>query len=373
MKIKTFAVERWINTYEDNALYNLAETDAKPFTLKELLNIGDSETVLEELLNTKISYNPTTGSERLKKIIASFYANTSPENILVTTGAIEADFLISNSLIEPGDTVVVQYPAYQALYSTAQARGANIKFWKMDIDKNYEPDIEELKDLIDDRTKLVVLNIPHNPTGAVISEEQLRTILAWAEAQEFWVLCDEVYHDFKLEEGTIPPPGRSLSPRAISVGSMSKSYGLSGLRLGWIAGPADLINRCWSWKDYTSISNSPINDFLAAFALENKTKVIERNLKIARKNLKTLMEWFETHKKWFNYVIPKAGVLTFPQLNGLPFSTEEMCKKLFHEKGLLMVPGECFEMPGFLRIGFGNDSNMFEKGLSIFSEFLKNL
>lgn len=373
MKIKIFGVERWMNTYENDAVYNLAETDAKPFTLEELLSMGDKTSVLEELLKVKISYNPTTGSEKLRKVISDFYDNTSPENVLVTTGAIEADFLVTNSIVEPGDTVIVQFPAYQALYSTAEARGANVKYWKMNIDDNYEPDIEKLKDLIDEKTKLVVLNIPHNPTGAVISEQQLKTILSWAEEKGFWVLCDEVYHDFAIYKGIIPPYGRSLSQKAISVGSMSKSYGLSGLRLGWIVGPVELVNKCWSWKDYTSISNSPINDFLAAFALTNVDNVMKRNLEIAGKNLEILMDWFEGHYRWFDYVKPKAGVLTFPRLKNIPLSTEDMCKKLFHEEKLLIVPGECFEMPGYLRIGYGNDTEMFKKGLSIFSDFLKNL
>ena len=144
----------------------------------------------------------------MREVIAGFYRDTQPENILITTGAIEAD-LVTNVLVKPGDTVIVQFPAYQALYSTAEARGARVKYWKMDIDKGYEPDIDELKSLIDEKTRFIVLNIPHNPTGAVISESQLKTILSWAE-EGFLVLCDEVYHDFALYPNIIPAHGRSL-------------------------------------------------------------------------------------------------------------------------------------------------------------------
>ncbi len=373
MDMKTFAVERWMNTYENDAVYNLAETDAKPFTLGELLSLGNKDNLIEELLEIKLGYNPTTGRQELREVIAGFYRGTSPENILVTTGAIEADFLVTNTLVKPDDTVIVQFPAYQALYSTAEARGARVKYWHMDIDKGYEPDINELKKLIDEKTKLIVLNIPHNPTGAVISESQLKTILSWAEEGDFWVLCDEVYHDFALYPNIIPPHGRSLSKRAISVGSMSKSYGLSGLRLGWIAGPQDIVNACWGWKDYTSISNSPINDYLATFALKNIDKVMKRNLSIARENLEFFMKWLGKHKDYFDYVKPKAGVLLFPRLKNIPVTTGELCKGLYEKHKLLMVPGECFEVPGFLRIGFGNDSDMFKTGLSIFSAYLKEL
>ncbi len=373
MDLRTFAVERWMNTYENDAVYYLAETDAKPFTLDELLSLGNKDELIKGLMGLKLGYNPTTGRQELREVIAGLYEDTSPENILITTGAIEANFLVTNALVKPGDTVVAQVPAYQALYSTAEARGACVKYWHMDIDNGYEPDINELKKLIDSKTKLVVLNIPHNPTGAVISESKLKTILSWAEEGDFWVLCDEVYHDFALYSKIIPPYGRSLSKRVISVGSMSKAYGLSGLRLGWIAGPKDIISSCWEWNDYTSISNSPISDYLATFALKNTHKVMARNLDIARKNLALFTDWLKEHEVFFDYVKPKAGVLMFLRLKNVPLSTEELCKDLFKKYKLLMVPGECFDMPGFLRIGFGNDTHMFKAGLEIFSKYLKKL
>jgi len=372
MDIKTFKVERWINTYENDADYEIAETDAKPFTIKELLSLGDFEDLKKQFLNLKLGYNPTTGSKELREAVASLYGNAELENVLITTGAIEADYLVANSLVNPGDTVIVQFPAYQALYSTAEARGANVKYWKMKLESRFEPDIDELLELIDENTKLIVLNIPHNPTGAVISETQLRTILRWAEEQDFYVLCDEVYHELKLNKGIVPSYGRSLSKRAISVGSMSKAYGLSGLRLGWIVGPEDSIQKCWAYKDYTSISNTPLSDFLATFALVNQQKIMKRNLAIARKNFKTLLKWFKQHENFFEYTIPKAGLLCFPKIKNIPLTSEELCKKVFYEKRLLIVPGECFDMPGHLRIGFGGDSKNFETGLVILSDYIKS-
>ena len=181
MEIKEFMVERWLNTFELGAHYNLAETDAKPFTLEELLSLGDRERLLEDFLAIKLGYNPTTGSEDLRQTISRLYQSVTPEEVLVTNGAIEADFLLANVLVEPGDTVIVQFPAYQVLYSVAEARGARVKRWTMDLDKGYRPDLDQLAELIDDRTKLVVINTPHNPTGAVISREDLETILGWAE------------------------------------------------------------------------------------------------------------------------------------------------------------------------------------------------
>ena len=372
MKIQDFQVERWLDTYETRAQYELAETDAKPFTLEELNQLNPGEDLLQKLLKMKIGYNPTMGSDSLRNKIANLYgADTTSKNILVTTGAIEADFLLSTVLVNRGDKVIALWPAYQALYSTAEACGAQLEFWKLSAENYFQPDLETLSSMIDHQTKLLVLNIPNNPTGAVINEQQLRTILQWAEEYDFYVLCDEVYHELIYQFGIVPPYARSLSKRAISVGSMSKAYGLSGLRLGWIAGPESIIQQCWSYKDYTSISNSPISDYLAQFSLDNFNQISKRNHSIIIRNRETLKKWFEEHGNYFNYYLPEAGVLCFPGLKNIPISSKELALELFNKKSLLVVPGECFSIPNHLRIGFGGDTNKLQKSLSIFSAYLK--
>ncbi|MDD4363237.1 MAG: aminotransferase class I/II-fold pyridoxal phosphate-dependent enzyme [Atribacterota bacterium] len=372
MKINTFQVERWLNLYEDKAKFELAETDAKPFTIEELSQLNPQENLLQKLAKIKIGYNPTKGSKSLRKKIANLYGNnTSEENILVTTGAIEADFLLANVLLEKGDKVIALWPAYQALYSTAESCGAKLEFWKLSPENNFQPDIEELAKIIDEKTKLVVLNIPNNPTGAIINESQLKTILKWSEEYDFYVLCDEVYHELITDNNIVPPYGHSLSKKAISVGSMSKAYGLSGIRLGWIAGSETIIDQCWQLKDYTSISNSPISDYLAQFALDNFKKIFERNSNILKSNREVISLWFTEHQKYFDFYLPDAGVLCFPKIKNLPISSEELALDLFHKKSLLVVPGECFGFPNFLRIGFGGDTAKLKKSLSVFSSYLK--
>jgi aspartate/methionine/tyrosine aminotransferase len=152
---------------------------------------------------------------------------------------------------------------------------------------------------------------------------------------------------------------------------MSKAYGLSGLRLGWIAGPESIIEQCWSYKDYTSISNSPISDYLAQYALDNFARISNRNHSIITKNRETLKQWFEEHSQYFDYYLPEAGVLCFPGLKNIPISTKELALDLFDKKSLLVVPGECFDIPNHLRIGFGGDTHKLEKSLAIFSDYLK--
>ena len=372
MKIDGFQVERWLDTYETRAQYELAETDAKPFTIEELNQLNPEDNLLQNITKLKIGYNHTMGSESLRNKIADLYGpETTLENILVTTGAIEADFLLSNVLVNPGDKVVALWPAYQALYSTAEACGAQLELWKLSPENNFQPDLEKLASIIDKKTKLLVLNIPNNPTGAVINEQQLKTILQWAEENEYYVLCDEVYHELIFKAGIVPPYGRSLSKRAISVGSMSKAYGLSGLRLGWIAGPESIIEECWAYKDYTSISNSPVSDYLAQFALDNFKQISKRNHGIITTNRETLLQWFEEHNQYFDYYLPDAGVLCFPKIKNISISSRELALDLFNKKSLLVVPGECFDMPGFLRIGFGGENAKLKTSLSIFSCYLK--
>jgi len=372
MKIKPFQVERWLNTYETKAKYELAETDAKPFTIEELNLLNPNIDLLQDIAKIKIGYNPTEGSEMLRNKIANLYGPaTSTENILVTTGAIEADFLLSNVLVNKDDKVIALWPAYQSLYSTAEARGAKLEFWKLSFDNHFQPDLEKLSKMIDNSTRLLILNIPHNPTGTVINEQQLKTILQWAEEFDFYVLCDEVYHELIFENGIVPAYARSLSKRAISVGSMSKAYGLSGLRLGWIAGPENIIDECWQWKDYTSISNSPISDYLAQFAIDNFKQITKRNYKIICKNREILKEWFKEHNMYFDYYLPEAGVLCFPKIKNIPISSEQLALDLFNCKSLLVVPGECFGIPNHLRIGFGGDTKKLIDSLSIFADYLK--
>jgi aspartate/methionine/tyrosine aminotransferase len=370
-QVEEFLVERWMNTYENDAVYNLAETDAKPFTLAELLALGDKDRHLADLLDLRISYNPTLGSDRLRALLAAQYANTGLDEILVTTGAIEANFLLANVLIQPGDTVVIQSPAYQALYSVAEARGAKVQHWTMHLDEGYRPNLERLAALLDDNTRAVILNVPHNPTGAVLSADELQTIIGWAEEKDFWVICDEVYHDMLLEPDVLPEKARSYSSRAISIGSFSKSFGLSGLRLGWIAAPQWVVERCWSWKDYTSISISPINDYLASFALQHREGIFQRNVPLALKNRQTLMKWFAAHDDVLDFVPPRAGLLTFPRFRELPMSTRDFCLEVYNKEKVLLLPGECFKHPGYLRIGYGNDSQVFSTGLGIVSKYIQ--
>ncbi len=360
--MQPFLVERWLNRYEQGVSYNLAETDAYPYTLAEIIALGGGQKLVQEMLDTRLGYNVTPGSDALRGGLASLYNNLEPGDILVTTGAMEADFALLNTLVEPGDEVVVQTPAYQVLTAVAEARGARVKYWEVRWEDGFEPDLTSLQELLDSNTRLLVLNSPHNPTGAVLVERDMLQILDWAEQGGFRVLVDEVYRGIAHGKEEVAPAARDLSTRAISVGSLSKTFGLSGLRVGWLAADPDLVEACWGWKDYTTISISPLSDLLARAALEQRHQVWERSRSLARVNLERLGSWLEELGPVASWVPPQAGLVCFPRLE-IPGGTREFCRRAAEERGVLLVPGECFNCPGHIRFGIGGDPDEFAAGL----------
>ncbi|HEU5327952.1 MAG TPA: aminotransferase class I/II-fold pyridoxal phosphate-dependent enzyme, partial [Thermomicrobiales bacterium] len=257
MKIETFALERWMTTWETQVEFDIAESGILPLTMNELLDFAgpaERERTLARLLDTRLGYSEAPGSRELRALLAATYRATGPENILVTTGAIEENFLAFNVLLEPGDHVVAVYPAYQQLYSVPRAIGCDVSLWRLRPENGFRYDLDELARLVTPRTRLIVVNTPHNPTGAMLSAADLTRVYDLATSLGARVLCDEAYRWLDIP-GSAPlaPPMRDLGDAAISVGTVSKPFGLPGLRIGWLAGPADLIAACWAMRDYVSL------------------------------------------------------------------------------------------------------------------------
>ncbi len=271
MKIETFGLERWMTRWELHVEYDIAESGILPMTARELLNLlprEEREPLLAELLDTPLGYSEAPGSLLLRTMLADTYHDTGPQNILVTTGAIEANFLLFNVLLSPGDHVVAVYPAYQQLYSVPRAIPCDVSLWTLRPENGFRYDLKELRHLVTPRTRLVVLNTPHNPTGVALSTEELREVYDIAGSVGAQVLCDEAYRWIEMPDS--PPlacPVRDLGEHGISVGTLSKPFGLPGLRVGWIAGQEELIAACWAMRDYVSLSPAKLSDALATIAL----------------------------------------------------------------------------------------------------------
>ena len=367
MKIAPFRVEEWMNEYEMDAEYNIAETCVESLTVEELINFSDDPAArLEEIKKMQLTYGDIKGSAAFKKGVSSLYESVKPENILPSHGAIGANFLLLYSLVESEDEVVSVFPTYQQLYSIPESFGAEVKKLDLKYEDGFLPDLEKLKSLISEKTKLIAINNPNNPSGVVMKREILEKIVEIARNADAYLLADEVYRGFDLEEKI--PSVADLYEKGISVGSMSKVFSLAGLRMGWIAGPKEVIELCQLHRDYTTISNGMISDYLSTIALENKDKIIERNLTKVKKQLAILDRWVQ-NEELVEYVKPNGGTTAFLKYR-LDLDSETFAKKLFKEKGVLVVPGIAFGRENFLRIGFAGNEKELKSGLALLKEFL---
>jgi aspartate/methionine/tyrosine aminotransferase len=367
MKIAPFRVEEWMNEYEMDAEYNIAETCVESLTVEELLNFSDDPAArLAEIKKMQLTYGDIKGSAAFKKGVSSLYESVKPENILPSHGAIGANFLLLYSLVESEDEVVSVFPTYQQLYSIPESFGAEVKKLDLRYEDGFLPDLEKLKSLVSEKTKLIAINNPNNPSGVVMKLEILEKIVEIAREADAYLLADEVYRGFDLEEKI--PSVADLYEKGISVGSMSKVFSLAGLRMGWIAGPKEVIELCQLHRDYTTISNGMISDYLSTIALENKDKIIERNLTKVKKQLAILDRWVQ-NEELVEYVKPNGGTTAFLKYR-LDLDSETFAKKLFKEKGVLVVPGIAFGRENFLRIGFAGNEKELKAGLALLKEFL---
>lgn len=376
MKIEAFALERWMTTWETQVEYDIAESGIFPMSVNELLDMlpkHEREVTLARLLDMRLGYSEAPGSLELRSLLADTYVNTDPENILVTTGAIEANFLAFNVLLEPGDHVVAVYPAYQQLYSVPRAIGCDVTPWKLRPENDFRYDLDELETLVRPATKLIVINTPHNPTGAMLSAAELQRIYALAEALNASVLCDEAYRWLDIPGGdALAPPLRDLGDRAVTVGTFSKPFGLPGLRTGWLAGPADFIAQCWHMRDYISLSPGKLNDALAVIALRNRERVVERTHAIVAANLATAEAWFAENADLVTWTPPRGGLLALMRYN-LAIPSAELADRLAAEYSVMLAPGSAFGYEHHLRIGVGQTPDVFAEGLARTAACLRDL
>jgi aspartate/methionine/tyrosine aminotransferase len=372
MHIKPFGIEMWMNEFEDHCKYNLAETCVKSMTIGELLEIsGKNIKFTEELSSMKLTYGEITGSKQLRKNIASLYNNQTTENVMVTHGAIGANSLIYNTLISKGDKVVSVLPTYQQHYSIPESLGAELSILKLKPEHKFLPDINELKQLIKPDTKLIALTNPNNPTGSLMDEALLLEIVDIARTCDAYIICDEVYRGTNQNDPEYGTSIVDIYEKGISTGSMSKTYSLAGLRLGWITASPDILKDVFIHRDYNTISVGVIDDYFASIALENRKKIALRNTTITRNNLEILDNWVK-NERFFSYVKPKAGTTALLKYE-FNIPSREFCIQILKNTGVLFAPGSAMDMEGWVRIGYANDSKILAQGLTVLSTYLDKL
>jgi aspartate/methionine/tyrosine aminotransferase len=376
--LEPFALERWMTTKETRVGHDIAESGILPLSVDQLLAFeppDERERILTRLLEMPLGYAEARGSEALRAALAATYRDVSPDAILVTTGAIEANFLLFATLLRPGDHVVAVFPAYQQLYSVPAALGCEVSHWEVRAaaDGGFWFDLDEVERLVNARTRLIVVNTPHNPTGALLSAEDIKRLYGVAERTGAVLLCDEAYRWLDIPGGEpLAPPARDLGPGAISVGTFSKPFGLPGLRVGWLAATPEIAAACWATRDYVSLSPAKLSDALALLALKHREQIVERNHRIVATNLEIANRWFAEHDPLVSWTPPRAGLLALMRY-ALDVPSLDLANRLAEEQGVMLAPGSAFGYEGHLRLGIGQDPEIFAEGLRRTAMFLRTL
>ena len=370
MRLPPFKLERYFSRYEFKAEYMLCGSDCESLSMKEILDLEPE--AAERFNKLWLGYTESPGNPGLRAAIAGLYKRIGVEDILVHTGAEEAIFSFMNVVLEPGDHVIVHYPCYQSLHAVAKSLGCEVSKWKAREEDNWELDIEFLKKNIRPNTRAIVINCPHNPTGYQMSRENWRQVIDIARDNKLFLFSDEVYRYLEYNSEDRLSAAADCYDKAVSLGVMSKSFGLAGLRIGWIATrDHSLMRKMMAFKDYTTICNSAPSEFLAQLALRHRERILDRNLDIIKTNLELLHRFFTDYSGVFDWHAPIAGPIAFPSLKS-GGSAEDFCRDLLEKQGVLLLPGSIYDSGrSNFRIGFGRKN--LTQGLEKLREYLDSL
>ncbi|MEK6963431.1 MAG: aminotransferase class I/II-fold pyridoxal phosphate-dependent enzyme [Nanoarchaeota archaeon] len=366
MKLDDFKLERYFARYEFNVRHTLCASDCESFSIHELL----SKKELSKFLALRLNYTESQGNPELRKEVSKLYTQVKPENIIVCTPQ-EGIFIAMNTLLSSGDKIIVQSPCYQSLFEIAKGIGCEVVLWNpSENDKGWRWDIGSLKEQVDSKTKLIVVNSPHNPTGYLFSKQEYQEIMKIAQQKGCYVFSDEMYRLLEYDIKDRLPSGSDVYKKCISLSGMSKTFGMPGLRMGWLSvRDKELFNRIMSFKDYTTICNGALNEQVTIAALRKKDKIIKRNLKIIKDNLKLLDAFFSKYQDKFSWTRPKAGSITFVEIKSNT-NSYDFCENVVKKAGVMLLPSTEYSYGDrHFRIGFGR-KNM-PQALAAFEEYLK--
>jgi aspartate/methionine/tyrosine aminotransferase len=352
MQLKTFKLERYFAEHEFTARHLLSPSDCESMTVSDLVALADAETrgLWERLW---LGYTESQGHPLLRQEIAALHEGLTGEDVLVAAPE-EAIFVLMHALLEPGDEVILTWPAYQSLEEVARSLGCTVIRWQLrSAMAEWALDVDELPDLITPRTRLVIANFPHNPTGYLPNRATWDRILDIVGGRGVAFFSDEMYRWLEYDEAQRLPSACTVYDRAITLCGLSKSFGLPGLRIGWLATrDRGLLGRAGEIKDYTTICSSAPSEILAIMALRAREGILARNKDIVRSNLTLAQSWFAGDPDAFEWLPPMAGPVAFPRLR-LPMSAIQFADRAVRERGVMIAPGEMFDFPGHFRVGLG--------------------
>jgi len=370
-KFQPFEMERMMSKWENVVDYNLSESGVHPVTLGEL---ADDPAVIEELLRTELNYPQANGTIELRERIAALYPGATPDNVLVTVGCIEANFISLQTLLTAGDELVMMMPNYTQIWGLGRNLGLEVKSFHLEEERGWAPDLDELNEVVSEKTKLIAICNPNNPTGYILTEAEMEAIVAAAERVGAWLLADEVYSGAERLTDDQTPSFWGRYDKVLAMNSLSKAYGLPGLRLGWVVGPAATVDDIWARHEYTTISTTMLSNKLAAFALspEVRPRLIRRARDYIRRGFPILDSWLESHEGIFSLVPPQAAAIAFARYH-LDINSIELIERLIQEKSVLIVPGEHLGLDHHFRISYGLPSDYLRAGLDRIHELVIEL
>lgn len=360
MKIAEFKLERTLARFQNEVEYDLSASGIYPMFIREILDPQEMENVYN---NLHLKYVHTAGTRHLREAVSSFYDGMDPANVFMTNGSAEALYLVAWGLIEPGDEVAFMLPNFMLLAHVVEANGATVRNFTLDPARNWSLDVESLKAAVTPKTKLICVCNPNNPTGTVLSREQMLEVVKVAESVGATILSDEVYRGAEQTD-SMTPTFWGLYDKVIVISGLSKSFGLPGLRVGWVAGPKEIAEKAWFYHDYLSTTVTTFSDMLATRALqpEMRARIFRRNREIVRQNLSTFTDWVNSHKGVLSFTPPQAGCFAFVKFN-LPVTSWELVMDMVKNDSVFVIPGSCFGIEGHLRMNFGVEKTYLARGL----------
>ncbi|MEQ5837766.1 aminotransferase class I/II-fold pyridoxal phosphate-dependent enzyme [Marinobacter sp. NFXS9] len=377
MKIKEDAVlsgyepaklEDWYRkNYFENDI-DISGSGVEEYTFKAIQEIGNFD--FNELMNERLVDGPTVGGMLVRQQIASKFGNGDPDMVLTTNGGNEALQLAVRAVVEPNDEVITLGPCYHCHDKIALSMGCVVRKWNIDIENGYELDVRQLEGLVSNKTKLLVMNFPHNPTGKCLKDDELERVVELAKRYNIYILWDAVFQRLVYDRDPLPDP-ISIYDKTISIGTFSKFIGAGGLRFGWLLANGEIIESCIRQKDYGNLYVSPLIEFVAHNILSNVEGFVGPRINQTARNRFIVDKWISDNKTYCNWILPDGGACGIMRINQCN-DADTFCSKLLQEHGVLLVPGTCFGLQGYVRIGFGCSEDMLNSGLSRLRHFLSS-
>jgi aspartate/methionine/tyrosine aminotransferase len=351
MRIEPFRIEHYFAKHEFSAKYLLASSDAESRTIRDVLDLEPGSH--DKFLQQWCGYTEVPSAPELREVIAGMYTRITPDQVLVLSCAEEGILVLYHALVGPEDHVIVETPCYESGLQLARSTGAKVSDWPRRSENGWTHDLEALEKLIQPNTRVIYINTPHNPTGLLMPAKTFEAVLRLAAERKITVFCDEVYREMEHNPADRLPAACDLYERAVSMGSMSKTYGLAGLRLSWFAcRDSAILQRCADFKLYTTISSSAPSEFLTTIALRHRDVLLKRNLEIVRKNLSLLDAFFKRRGDLFDWVRPNAATIGFARFKPAR-NVQEFCDDVVSKSGVMLLPGTVFDEPQHIRFGYG--------------------